>query len=160
MQRMRWWNRATGRLARAMFRRASSEFPRRYHDGIQLLVGDINQAPASDRFFSRTIEALNRAASTAPEAFVALRKDLRRVVLWSEGSTTWYQRHLLAAVVPTRIAFESSPEEYAAWLLYASGIPLGEQQAQARAEAYLAALGGAERNRTAEWLARVKGGSP
>jgi hypothetical protein len=81
-------------------------------------------------------------------------------VLWSEGAAPPYQKYLLAAVVPTRIAFESTTNEYAAWLLYTSGLARGEQRAQARVRKFLAALDRAESTRIADWLAGIRGTSP
>jgi hypothetical protein len=156
----RWWNGVAGIPARALMRLTSSGLPRRSHDGMQLVVGDIDDAPSSERFFSRTVEALARVASSAPGAYADLHKDLHQIVLWREGAVPPYQKYLLAAVVPTRIAFESTTEEYAAWLLYASGIALGEQRAHARVKKFMAALDGADSTRIAEWLASVKGGPP
>ncbi len=46
----RWWNGAAGIPARALMRLTSAQLPRSIHDGIQLVVGDINDAPSSERY--------------------------------------------------------------------------------------------------------------
>lgn len=156
----RWWDRVVGIPVRALMRLTSSGLPRTTHDGIRLVVGNLDQAPSSERFFNRTAEALDSAATSAPGAYAWLHKDLRHIVLWSEGAAPPYQKYLLAAVVPTRIAFESTADEYAAWLLYTSGLARGEERAQARVGKFLAALDRADSTRIASWLAGVMGSPP
>ena len=160
MRLSRWWDRVAGVPARALMRLTSSELPHRSHDGFQLVVGDIEDAPRSERFFSRTVAALDFVASMALGVHEDLRQDLHQIVLWREGSARPYQKYLLAAVVPPRIAFESTAEEYAAWLVDTSATALVEQAARARVAKFLACLDVTDASRIAEWLARVRGGSP
>jgi hypothetical protein len=133
----RWWARLAGAPMRAFARRLSSRFPRASHDGIDLLIGDPRLVDDAEDFFARTIDALRCAATRAPAAYARLRKDLRAIVLRGETADPPYQRFQLAVLVPRSIVLETDPVAYAAWLLYASGLARGTQEADDRASKLL-----------------------
>jgi len=157
----RWWrNRLAGIPARLLMRIMARRHPQQEYDGIQLIVADSWLVPSAERFFSRTREALARAAAGAPQAYAKFRKDVQQVLLWGETEESPYHKFQLAAVVPQRIALEAETRCYAAWLLHTSGLFENQAEAQARSGEFLASLDPDERTRVDEWLARgSEGGS-
>jgi len=141
---------------RAFARRLSSRFPRASHDGIDLLIGDPRLVDDAEDFFARTIEALRCAATHAPAAYAGLRKDLSAIVLRSETAGPPYQRFQLAALVPRPVALEADPVAYATWLLYASGLARGTQEADDRASELLRTVESDRREDMEAWLPRTE----
>jgi hypothetical protein len=125
---------------RALARHLSSTLPRASFDGLELVVGDARLAQDADRFFERAIEALSYAKSQAPTAYAQLGKDVRTIVLRPETTTAPYNRFQLGVVVPPEIALEADTPTTAAWLLYASGLSRGTDEAVARASEILRGL--------------------
>jgi hypothetical protein len=151
----RWWNRVTGIPARLLMHAMARREPWREHDRIRVMVADAWLTAHTERFFERTSEALARAAADAPGAYAELREDVRQVLLWGQGGVSSYNRFQLAIVVPPSIALEADAVCYSAWLLHASALLLGPEEAQARAEELLRSLEPDERAWVGGWLTSV-----
>jgi hypothetical protein len=155
MRLRRSWNRLVGTPARLLMDILRRRVPHQEYDGIRLIVADDWLEPSAQRFFDRTREALARAASGAPRAYMELREDIRQVALWGQDEAPPYQRFQFAAVVPPSVALEADVPYYSAWLLYTSGYPHGKDEAHERAEEFLDSIEPELRRRIAEWLDRM-----
>jgi hypothetical protein len=147
-----WWTRVSGLPARWLMRFLSRREPHRDYDGIRVMVGDHWLAPSGEVFFERTRTALAAAAAGAPRAYVKFRKDIQQILLWGETEEAPYHRFQLAAVVAPSIALQADTASYAAWLLYASGLPHGREEARTRSEELLGSFEPDQRRRIREWL--------
>jgi hypothetical protein len=148
---------AFGAPMRALARRLSASLPQASHEGLQLLVGDRDLAQNAETLFERTIDALNYAAAHAPSSYDKLRKDVRTVVLRGETTSPPYNRFQLTLLVPAQVALEADAPAYAAWLLYASGLSRGADEAAARSSPIERTLGPVERDRLQALLPQVDG---
>jgi hypothetical protein len=147
-----WWTRVSGLPARWLMRFLSRREPHRDYDGIRVMVGDHWLAPSGEVFFERTRTALAAAAAGAPRAYVKFRKDIQQILLWGETEEAPYHRFQLAAVVAPSIALQADTASYAAWLLYASGLPHGREEARIRSEELLGSFEPDQGRRIREWL--------
>jgi hypothetical protein len=149
----RWLNRLGGIPARLLMRIMARRYPQQEYDRIRLVVTDDWLVPSAERFFSRTREALAKAAARSPQAYAKFRKDIHQVLLWGQTEESPYHKFQLAAVVPPRIALEAETLCYAAWLLHTSGLIQNQAEAQARSGEFLASLDSDDGARVAAWLA-------
>jgi hypothetical protein len=83
---------------------------------------------------------------------VKFRKDIQQILLWGETEEAPYHRFQLAAVVAPSIALQADTASYAAWLLYASGLPHGREEARIRSEELLGSFEPDQGRRIREWL--------
>jgi hypothetical protein len=148
-----WLNRLGGIPARVLMRIMARRQPQQEYDRIRLVVTDDRLAPSAERFFSRTREALARAAAGAPQAYAKFRNDIRQILLWGQTEEPPYHRFQLAVVVPPRIALEGETLLYAAWLLHTSGLSQSQAEAQRRSGEFLASLDFDNGAHVAAWLA-------
>jgi hypothetical protein len=148
----RSWARIIGIPARALTKRLSSQLPNDAHSGIDLIVSDRRLETHAPRFFAHTKEALAIVETRAPKGFTQLSKDVRTIVLFADVPKSSYHSLQLAVLVPSQTALERDTLSYAAWLLYASGLSRGSQEAVARADELLLGLPSHERERIATWL--------
>ena len=149
-----WWARFAGAPAREFMRLFSTRLPHAWHSGIRLIVLDRSLATKSDLFFAQTSKALDIASERAPNAYAALGRSVRQIILRerSRPKTPSYHRFQLAAVVTPEIALEVEVGLYTAWLLYASGLSRGVVAAERAADEYFESLDPADRRRGSEWL--------
>ena len=151
----RFWAKVVGAPARALARRLSGRLPRRFHDGILLAVWQPELVSRAEEFFERTGAALRLAASVAPNSYADLKRDLSSIVLWSGRLDSPYHSFQRAALVPVKVALESESTQYAAWLLYVSGLSRSRDEATSRSREFLQSFEPNSYQQFAAWLSNA-----
>jgi hypothetical protein len=155
----RWWARFIGTPARMLAKSLSGQLPNKVYGGVRLTIVSRKLDEHSERFFSQTEEALAIVAARAPNGYAQLRRDVNAIVLLPHEPRLVYNSFQLAVLVPVRMVLERDPLSYGAWLLFASGLSRGKQDAIDRAKELLSTLEPGDRERITAWLSEPDGTS-
>jgi hypothetical protein len=142
---------------RSFARRLSASLPQASHDGLELLVGDVDLVQQAESYFARTKDALSYASAHADRSYAKLREDTRTIVLRRETTDPPYNRFQLALLVPAKVALEADAPTYATWLLYASGLSRGTREAVDRSSPIERTLTSPQRDQLRAWLPPTDG---